>query len=111
MFVLLASIEIIVSLLLIIVVLMQASKGSGLAGAFGGSQVGAMFGARRTADFLGKATTVLAVVFITLCLVINVFVLDSSAGAVESIIQQGTTTTVPAPVPPRATPPATQPGK
>ncbi|MBI5214171.1 MAG: preprotein translocase subunit SecG [Ignavibacteriae bacterium] len=108
MFTILAILEIIVSLLLIIVVLMQASKGSGLAGAFGGSQMGAMFGARRAADFLSKATTVLAVVFLALCLVINIFVLDSSAGAVESIIQQGQPTSVPAPVPPQATPPAQQ---
>ncbi|MBI3193646.1 MAG: preprotein translocase subunit SecG [Ignavibacteriae bacterium] len=108
MFIILAILEIIVSLLLIIVVLMQASKGSGLAGAFGGSQMGAMFGARRAADFLGKATTVLAVVFIVLCLVINIFTLDSSAGAVESIIQQGQPTSVPAPAPPQATPPVQQ---
>ena len=52
--VLLASIA---AVLLIIVVLMQSSKGGGLTGTFGGaSNMGSMFGTRRTADFLSQAT-------------------------------------------------------
>ena len=47
----------ITAVLLIIVILMQSSKGGGLAGTFGGAgNMGAMFGARRTADFLSRAT-------------------------------------------------------
>nr|MBC8205396.1 preprotein translocase subunit SecG [FCB group bacterium] len=55
--------HIIVSACLIIVILMQASKGKGLAGAFGGGGggfVSSMFGARGTATFLSKMTTYLA---------------------------------------------------
>jgi len=49
---------------LIITVLMQSSKGEGLAGAFGGSGItGAVFGGRGAATFLSRATTVLAVAF------------------------------------------------
>ena len=49
---------------LIITVLMQSSKGEGLAGAFGGSGItGAVFGGRGAATFLSKATTVLAIAF------------------------------------------------
>ncbi|MEK7263383.1 MAG: preprotein translocase subunit SecG, partial [Bacteroidota bacterium] len=75
MFTLLLIIEFIVSFLLTIVILMQASKGGGLAGVMGGSQAGTMFGVRRTADFLSKSTTILASVFIGLCIVINLFFL------------------------------------
>jgi preprotein translocase subunit SecG len=54
---------------LIIVVLMQSSKGEGLAGAFGGgSLTGAVFGGRGAASFLSKATTILAVLFMVSCL-------------------------------------------
>lgn len=88
MFGLLVAVEIIVSILLIIVVLMQSSKGGGLAGTFGGAQIGTVFGVRRTADFLSKVTTVLAVVFLVLSLVIN-FLLPGRTTSTESVIQQG----------------------
>ena len=57
---------------LVIVVLLQSSKGEGLAGsAFGGGGggglSGAVFGGRGAASFLSKATTVLAVVFMINC--------------------------------------------
>ncbi len=49
---------------LIITVLLQSSKGEGLAGAFGGSGItGAVFGGRGAATFLSRATTVLAIAF------------------------------------------------
>jgi protein translocase SecG subunit len=60
--------HVIVSVALIIVVLMQSSKGDGLAGtAFSGSLSGAVFGGRGAATFLSKATTVLAIIFMFNC--------------------------------------------
>ena len=60
--------HVIVSIGLVLVVLMQSSKGEGLAGtAFGGSLSGAVFGGRGAASFLSKATTVLAVLFMVNC--------------------------------------------
>jgi len=57
-------IHVLFSLALIIAVLLQSSKGEGLAGAFGGGGLsGAVFGGRGAATFLSKATTVLAVGF------------------------------------------------
>jgi len=59
----------VVCILLVIVILMQSSKGEGLAGAFGGGGglSGAVFGGRGAATFLSKATTVLAIVFFVNC--------------------------------------------
>lgn len=59
-----------VCILLVIVVLMQSSKGEGLAGAFGGGGsglTGAVFGGRGAASFLSKSTTILAIVFMVNC--------------------------------------------
>ena len=64
--------HVIVCIALVLVVLMQSSKGEGLAGsAFGGGGgggiSGAVFGGRGAASFLSRATTVLAVLFMLNC--------------------------------------------
>ena len=60
--------HLLVCIALVLVVLMQSSKGEGLAGsAFGGGLSGAVFGGRGAATFLQNATTVLAVVFMINC--------------------------------------------
>ena len=87
MFWFLIILEIIVSVLLIVVILMQSSKGGGLAGTFGGGQVGMMFGVRRTADFLTRATQVLAIIFGVLALLINMAFLPRGGPSGESVIQ------------------------
>jgi|ERR1041385_1494406 preprotein translocase subunit SecG len=107
MFGILLTLVMIVSILLVIAVLMQNSKGGGLAGSFGGSSVGTVFGVRRTADFLSRATTYLAIIFIGLCLAINILFLPGKATNIESIIQKGSPTAVPSPLPPRSQPAAT----
>ncbi|MDQ3021456.1 MAG: preprotein translocase subunit SecG [Bacteroidota bacterium] len=69
------------------VVLMQSSKGNGLAGPIGGSSVTMAFGVRRTSDLLTKATSVLATVLIVGCVAVNLMV--GSEGTVdESNIQK-----------------------
>ncbi len=90
MYGLLMVVEILISFVLIIVVLMQSSKGGGLAGTLGGGNMGAVFGVRRTADFLSKMTAYLAVIFVVIGLAINMFFLPSAnkAGA-DSVIQRG----------------------
>lgn len=98
MYTLFVSLSIIIAILLIIIVLLQSSKGGGLAGTFGGAgNVGTMFGSRRTADFLSKATWWLAGSLVVLALVINLFFLpgQSSGSDRESIIQQSGRQTVP----------------
>jgi len=91
MYTLLITISLFISVLLIIVVLLQSSKGGGLAGSFGGAgQFGTVFGTRRTADFLSKATWWLGGSLLVLAIVINLFFLpgQSSVDQRESIIQR-----------------------
>jgi preprotein translocase subunit SecG len=90
MYTLLVAICAVVSVLLIIIILMQSSKGGGLAGTFGGAGMGTVFGTRRTADFLSRATWWLGGVLAILAIVTNLFFLpgQSSSEQIESIIQQ-----------------------
>ncbi|MBK6681362.1 MAG: preprotein translocase subunit SecG [Ignavibacteriales bacterium] len=82
---------IILAILLIVIVLMQQSKGSGLTATFGGGSMGSMFGTRRTADFLAKATWGMAAAIAILTILVNGFFLPKGSDA-ESVIQQGTPT-------------------
>ncbi|QQS37310.1 MAG: preprotein translocase subunit SecG [Ignavibacteriales bacterium] len=98
MYTLLVALSIIISILLIIIVLMQSSKGGGLAGTFGGAGgMGSMFGTRRTADFLSKATWWLGGTLAVLAIVINLFFLpgQSSQDQIESVIQKSGRQNVP----------------
>ncbi|MCI0330130.1 MAG: preprotein translocase subunit SecG [candidate division Zixibacteria bacterium] len=64
MYTLLIFLHVIVAVCLIISVLMQSSKGEGLAGAFGGGTFSStVFGGRGAATFLVRATAVLALIF------------------------------------------------
>lgn len=63
---------IIASILMTLVVLVQNSKGGGLAANFAaGNQT---FGVRQTADFLERATWILAITIIVLCVLATAFI-------------------------------------
>jgi len=78
---------VVVAILLMGIVLIQSSKGGGLAGTFGGGDASTVFGVRRTADFLVKLTSILATVLLLFSLVTNV-IINKGGGTSESIIQQ-----------------------
>jgi preprotein translocase subunit SecG len=63
MFILIVTIHIIVSLVIVGLVLLQAGKGADIGSAFGGSGSQAVFGSMGTPTVLGKATAVVAAVF------------------------------------------------
>ena len=77
---------VIVAILMTISILMQSSKGGGLAASFGGMGGGGVFGPRGAASFLQKATTILAVVYAVLCLVIGL--IGRPTATRTSVIQQ-----------------------
>jgi preprotein translocase subunit SecG len=76
----------IVSVLLVLVVLMQNSKGGGLDPNFGG-QAQQLFGAARSTDFIEKATWVLALLLGLLCVAAVVTVGGGSATPTEIPLQ------------------------
>lgn len=86
-------IHVIICLGLMLVVLMQSSKGEGLAGAFGGGGIsGAVFGGRGAATFLSRATTVLAICFMFSCVTLTLLsrgaVSTTEGGATNSAVQR-----------------------
>jgi preprotein translocase subunit SecG len=97
-FAVLIVIHVIISCGLILVVLMQSSKGEGLAGAFGGGGLsGAVFGGRGAATFLSKATTVLAILFMVSCIVLTIVARGRSTSQVGESAVQRMATEQPAP--------------
>lgn len=78
---------ILISIVLMAVVLLQSSKGNGLAGPIGGSSVTMAFGVRRTSDLLSKSTSILAAILMVGCIAVNLMV--GNTGTVnETLIQK-----------------------
>jgi preprotein translocase subunit SecG len=96
--------ECLIGILLILAVLMQSSKGAGLAGGLGASNVGAVFGVRRTSDFLTKTTQSLAAAFIVLAMIINLWLLPRNTADRTSVIQQNVPPSTSLPPPQTPTP-------
>jgi preprotein translocase subunit SecG len=87
MYSVLLTLFILISLLMTVAILMQSSKGGGLAASFGGMGAGGVFGPRGAANFLQKTTSVLATLYLLLCLVIGL-VGRSTSGSSQSVIQR-----------------------
>lgn len=110
---LLITVHILICASLIIVVLLQSSKGEGLAGAFGGGGLsGAVFGGRGAATFLSKATSVLAICFMLSSVSLTFVSLGiRGAGEASGVIQNlKSGQTQQAPMAPSTVPGATQQG-
>lgn len=71
MYTLLVLLFIVISVLLVFVILIQSSKGGGLAGIGGGDSFGAVFGGKGSAPFLVKITSVLATAFLLLAVLLG----------------------------------------
>ena len=105
MFSLILVIHVFICAALIIVVLMQSSKGEGLAGAFGGGGgiSGAVFGGRGAASFLSKATTYLAVAYMFTCLVLSFLSSGrfmTKEATVKSVVMEKAANALPSQTPP-----------
>ncbi len=98
MFIALITFHVLVCLALILVVLLQSSKGEGLAGsAFGGGGggiSGAVFGGRGAGTFLSKATTVLAVVFMINCVLLAFMSTNRSGRSSTAAVSEDATSVV-----------------
>jgi len=96
MYNLLMILSVLISIVLIVAVLLQSSKGGGLAGSFGGAGTfGTVFGTRRTADFLSKTTWWLGGTLLAIAILVNVFFLKSTEST-KSVVQESSSQQVPA---------------
>ena len=77
----------IVSLLLIAVVLMQASQGGGLSGTFGGNAASSVLGGQNAGNVLSRITTWLATLFLVLAVIISILSGPSESGS-TSLVKQ-----------------------
>ncbi len=85
MYGILVFLHVITCLMLVTVILMQASKGGGLAGTFGGAST-AMFGGRGAGSFLSKVTVGLAATFMVLAILISLVNVPTDSS--DSIVRQ-----------------------
>lgn len=80
---------VLLSFTMIIVILLQAGKGQGLAGAIGGGAAGgSVFGGRGAADFLSKATTWIAAGYMVLAIIIGYIYKSEAEQTQQSLIEQ-----------------------
>ena len=70
-------IELLIAIALVIVILMQRSEGGALGMGGGGSGLGGLFSPRGASDTLTRTTAILAVLFFTVCLALNLLVAHS----------------------------------
>ena len=83
-------IHVIASLALIVIVLLQQGKGASMGAAFGGSSQ-TVFGSGGATPFLGKVTTIVAVIFMLTSLTLGFF--SGRIGTGSSVVDPGATNT------------------
>lgn len=76
----------ILAVVLVLIVLVQNSKGGGLASGFASSNQ--IMGVRKTTDFLEKATWMLAAFVLVLSIVSTAFIPKAQDGTKESVIKE-----------------------
>lgn len=80
---------VLISLIMIVVILLQAGKGQGLAGSIGGGMgAQSVFGGRGAGDFLTKATAYLAVGYALIAIALGIIYKTDAQDAQKSLIQQ-----------------------
>lgn len=82
------ALHVIVCVILVLVVLLQSSKGADLAGAFGGGATQTAFGSRGPASFLSKMTTAAAIVFMLTSIGLTLISTNTRTEA-KSILETG----------------------
>ena len=93
MYVFISILILICAVLLVLIVLVQNSKGGGLASGFSSSNQ--VLGVRKTTDFLEKATWTLAGLVIVLCIGLTAFIPRGEAVSTSDVLQNVSTPIVP----------------
>ena len=107
--ILITMLHVAVSVILILVVLLQAGKGANMGAVFGGSSQ-TVFGSSGPGSFLGKMTTVVAAVFMLTSLALSYSATHKASSVMEKAqqAQQQTAPAEKAPLPPQQNAPAGQ---
>ncbi|MCL2331130.1 MAG: preprotein translocase subunit SecG [Proteobacteria bacterium] len=101
MFSILLALLIIVAVLMIGVILLQKSEGSGMSGSSAASMFGGALTGASAGNFLTRTTAILATIFFVLCAVLALLVAHSNTDARNSALRAE----LAAPLPPAPTPP------
>ncbi len=96
MYTLLIALHIIISLVLILIVLLQAGKGANMGAAFGGSSQ-TVFGSSGAGTFLGKLTAGVAIVFMLTSLILTYMANHRSTSSLMDQKPPAVDQTIPAP--------------
>jgi preprotein translocase subunit SecG len=89
MFTILLVVQILVSIAIITLVMLQQGKGADMGAAFGSGASGTVFGARGSGSFFTRATAILAAVFFINCLLIaSPLVRKAGTGEPQSLADQ-----------------------
>jgi len=96
--IILTTIHVVLSLFLIVSILLQSSKGGGLAGTFGGQASASIFGPRGAATALSTITQWLAGGFLILSLVLSLMAGagTQSESVTQKVLEQSTSSQLPA---------------
>jgi preprotein translocase subunit SecG len=100
------TIHVIAALGIVGLVLLQHGKGADMGAAFGSGASGSLFGASGSANFLSRATAILAVIFFATSLSLTYIATHKTTGAVSGGVMD---TVKSEPAPATSTPPATTP--
>jgi len=92
--------HVVVAAALVGLVLLQHGKGADMGAAFGSGASGSLFGASGSANFLSRATAVLATVFFLTSMGLTFFSAKSRAPAAQPATEQSVPAVPVAPVPP-----------
>jgi len=75
--------QVLLSISLIVLILMQHGKGADAGAAFGSGASATVFGARGSGNFLSRATTIIAILFFVVCL--SLAYISSNRDAPDSV--------------------------
>jgi len=76
--------QVLLSISLIVLILMQHGKGADAGAAFGSGASATVFGARGSGNFLSRATTIIAILFFAVCL--SLAYISSNRDAPDSVM-------------------------
>jgi preprotein translocase subunit SecG len=97
------AIHVLVCVALVLIVLLQAGRGGGLAGAFGAQTAQTLFGGRGAATFLSKATQWLAAAFMVMSILLAVLSSRNEGGSTGLLQQRARARSSQATLPPSTT--------